>query len=128
IMLALGLTVSGTDSAPSAQLDELAALGARVRAGHGADFLARLGGGDTLVVSSAIREDNPELAEARRRGLRVLHRAGALASLTAGHRVIAVTGTHGKTTTTSMVTTILTRTGPSPSYVIGGTLAATGVN
>jgi UDP-N-acetylmuramate--alanine ligase len=125
VMLARGVTVSGSDSAESATLKELESLGARVHVGHDA---ANLGEADTLVVSSAIREDNPELAEARRRGLRVLHRAGALASLTAGRRVIAVTGTHGKTTTTSMVTTILTRTGPSPSYVIGGTLAATGVN
>src|SRR4029077_12896779 len=126
IMLALGLTVSGTDSAPSAQLDELAALGARVRAGHGADFLARLGGGDTLVVSSAIRPDNPELAEARRRGLRVLHRAAALASLMLGRQGIAVAATHGKTTTTSMITTILQASGAGPSYVIGGVLASTG--
>src|SRR5580704_13148462 len=75
IMLSLGVAVSGTDSAPSAQLDELRALGAEVSVGHAAD---RLGAADTLVVSSAIRAGNPELAEARRRGLRVLHRAAAL--------------------------------------------------
>jgi UDP-N-acetylmuramate--alanine ligase len=125
VMLARGVTVSGSDSAESATLKELESLGARVHVGHDA---ANLGEADTLVVSSAIREDNPELAEGRRRGLRVLHRAGALASLTAGRRLIAVTGTHGKTTTTSMVTTVLTGTGPTPSYVIGGTLASTGVN
>jgi UDP-N-acetylmuramate--alanine ligase len=125
VMLARGVSVSGSDSAQSATLKELESRGARVHVGHDA---ANVGDADTLVVSSAIREDNPELAEARRRGLRVLHRAGALASLTVGRRVIAVTGTHGKTTTTSMVTTILNGTGACPSYAIGGTLAATGVN
>src|SRR6185437_15086399 len=69
---------------------------------------------------------NPELAEARRRGLRVLHRSAALASLMPGRRVVAVTGTHGKTTTTSMITTVLLETGAGPAYAIGGVLAATG--
>jgi UDP-N-acetylmuramate--L-alanine ligase len=123
IMLARGTEVSGSDSASSAALDELAALGARVHTGHAA---GQLGDADTVVVSSAIREGNPELAEARRRGLRVLHRAAALASLMSGRRVIAVTGTHGKTTTTSMITTVLLETGAGPAYAIGGVLAATG--
>jgi UDP-N-acetylmuramate--alanine ligase len=123
IMLARGTAVSGSDSGASAALDELAALGARVHVGHAA---GQLGDADTLVVSSAIRETNPELAEARRRGLRVLHRAAALAALMAGRRVIAVTGTHGKTSTTSMVTTALLETGAGPAYAIGGLLAATG--
>jgi UDP-N-acetylmuramate--alanine ligase len=122
-MLARGTHVAGSDSAASAALDELAALGARVYAGHSA---GQVGDADTVVVSSAIRESNPELAEARRRGLRVLHRAAALASLMAGRRVTAVTGTHGKTTTTSMVATVLLETGASPAYAIGGVLAATG--
>ena len=125
VMLARGLPVSGSDAADSTTLKELQALGAQVHVGHDA---ANLGDADTLVVSSAIREDNPELAQARQRGLRVLHRAGALASLAASRRVIAVTGTHGKTTTTSMITTILLGTGAQPGYVIGGTLASTGVN
>jgi len=124
IMLARGVSVSGSDSAASAALTELEALGARVHVGHRAEYL---GEADTLVVSSAIRQENPELAEARRRGIRVLHRAGALASLMFGRRVIAVTGTHGKTTTTSMITTVLRETGADPGYVIGGVLAATGV-
>jgi UDP-N-acetylmuramate--alanine ligase len=125
VMLARGMPVSGSDAAESATLKELESLGARVHLGHRA---ANLGDAETLVVSSAIREDNPELAEARRRGLRVLHRAGALASLTADRRVIAVTGTHGKTTTTSMIATILLGVGAAPGYAIGGTLASTGVN
>jgi UDP-N-acetylmuramate--alanine ligase len=123
IMLARGTEVSGSDSGASAGLGELAALGARVHVGHAA---AQLGPADTLVVSSAIRETNPELAEARRRGLRVLHRAAALASLMTGRRVTAVTGTHGKTTTTSMIATVLLETGARPAYAIGGVLAATG--
>ena len=101
-----------------------AALGARVLVGHAA---GHLGDADTLVVSSAIRADNPELVEANSRGLRVVHRAAALASLMFGRRVIAVTGTHGKTSTTSMITTVLLETGADPAYAIGGVLAATGI-
>jgi UDP-N-acetylmuramate--alanine ligase len=123
IMLARGTEVSGSDSAASGAIEELATLGARVHTGHAA---GQLGDADTVVVSSAIRESNPELAEARRRGLRVLHRAAALASLMSGRHVIAVTGTHGKTTTTSMITTVLLETGAGPAYAIGGVLAATG--
>jgi len=124
IMLADGIAVSGSDSAPSPQLDDLAALGAEVTVGHAAQSL---GDADTLVVSSAIRADNPELVEAGRRGLRVLHRAAALASVMLGRRGIAVAGTHGKTTTTSMITTVLRHCGADPSYVIGGILAQTGL-
>ena len=123
IMLAHGTEVSGSDSGASAALTQLAALGARVHVGHAA---SQLGDADTLVTSSAIRADNPELAEARRRGVRVLHRAAALASLMFGRRVIAVTGTHGKTTTTSMIATVLLEAGARPTYAIGGVLAATG--
>ena len=127
IMLARGIGVSGSDSMPSAMLDDLHAQGARVRVGHAAANLGDLGPGDTLVVSSAIRPDNPELAEATRRGLRVMHRAAALASVMAGRRVIAVAGTHGKTTTTSMLTTVLRDCGADPGYVIGGILNETGL-
>jgi UDP-N-acetylmuramate--alanine ligase len=127
IMLARGVVVSGSDTADSAALAELAALGARVHVGHAA---GHLGDADTLVVSSAIRPTNPELVEANRRGLRVVHRAAALAALMFGRRVIAVTGTHGKTSTTSMIATVLIETsgaGADPAYAIGGVLAATGV-
>src|SRR6202007_41499 len=123
IMLARGTEVSGSDSGASAALDELAALGARVHVGHAAD---QVGDADTLVVSSAIRDSTPERAEPGRRGLRVLHRAAALASLMFGRRVIAVTGTHGKTTTTSMITTVLREAGADPGYVMGGVLPAPG--
>jgi UDP-N-acetylmuramate--alanine ligase len=127
IMLARGMSVSGSDTVPSALLDELVALGARVHIGHAAANLGDLGAGDTLVVSSAIRADNPELTEANRRGMRVLHRAAALASVMAGRRVVAVAGTHGKTTTTSMLTTVLRDCGADPGYAIGGVLLQTGL-
>jgi len=127
IMLARGIPVSGSDLMPSAMLDELAALGASVHVGHSSGNLGSLGSADTLVVSSAIRPDNPELAEASRRGMRVLHRAAALASVMAGRRVIAIAGTHGKTTTTSMLTTVLRECGADPGYVIGGILTETGL-
>jgi UDP-N-acetylmuramate--alanine ligase len=124
IMLARGVTVSGSDSTASPLLDDLAAAGARVTVGHSA---ANLGDADTVVVSTAIRPDNPEVLEARRRGLRVMHRAAALASIMLGHQGIAVAGTHGKTTTTSMIATVLLHSGSEPSYVIGGILAETGL-
>jgi UDP-N-acetylmuramate--alanine ligase len=124
IMLSRGSTVSGSDSVPSGLLDELAAAGARVAVGHAA---GNLGAADTVVVSTAIRPDNPELVTARQRGLRVLHRAAALASLMLGRQRIAVAGTHGKTTTTSMITTVLLHSGAEPSYVIGGIVAETGL-
>jgi len=127
IMLARGISVSGSDAMPSAMLDDLHAQGAAVHVGHAAANLGDLGPGDTLVLSSAIRADNPELAEATRRGLRVVHRAAALASVMAGRRVIAVAGTHGKTTTTSMLTTVLRDCGADPGYVIGGVLLETGL-
>jgi UDP-N-acetylmuramate--alanine ligase len=111
IMLARGIGVSGSDARDSALLGELRELGASVHVGHAPGHLGHLGPGDTLVVSSAIRADNPELAEATRRGMRVVHRAAALASVMAGRRVIAVAGTHGKTTTTSMLTTVLRECG-----------------
>ena len=124
IMISRGVKVSGSDAAPSDLLTALAGEGADVHVGHAA---ANIDGADTLVVSTAIREDNPELAEARRRGLRVLHRAAALASLMLGRRGIAVAGTHGKSTTTGMVTTILRHAGLGPGYVIGAILAETGL-
>src|SRR6516164_7265481 len=127
IMLARGIGVSGSDAMASALLDDLSAQGARVHIGHASANLGDLGAGDTLVLSSAIRPDNPELADATRRGMRVIHRAAALASVMAGRRVTAVAGTHGKTTTTSMLTTVLRACGADPGYVIGGILTETGL-
>jgi UDP-N-acetylmuramate--alanine ligase len=125
LMLARGVAVSGSDRAASEQLDALAALGAVVRVGHAA---ANVAGADTVVTTpSAIGDKNVEVVEARRRGITVIPRAAALASLMMGRQGIAVTGTHGKTTTTSMLTTILRHCGADPSYVIGGILAETGL-
>jgi UDP-N-acetylmuramate--alanine ligase len=125
ILLARGVAVSGSDQAASAQLDELAALGAVVHVGHAAESVDEA---DTVVTTpSAIRPDNPELVEARRRGIRIVPRAAVLASIMLGKQGIAVAGTHGKTTTTSMLTTVLRHCGADPSYVIGGILAETGL-
>jgi UDP-N-acetylmuramate--alanine ligase len=125
IMLARGIAVSGSDGVESPTLASLRALGARVHTGHAAE---QLGDADTVVVSTAVREDNPEYAEAVLRGLRVLPRSAALASVMAGRRVVAVAGTHGKTTTTALLTVALEAAGADPTYAIGADLAATGSN
>jgi UDP-N-acetylmuramate--alanine ligase len=124
IMIKRGLSVSGSDARDSELLGQLSDLGAKVFVGHAAE---QLGDAETVVVSTAIRADNPELVEARRRGLRVLHRAAALAALMAGRRTVAVAGTHGKTTTTSMLTVALQYAGADPAYCIGGQLVTTGL-
>lgn len=120
---ALGVPTSGSDMADSDALRQLAADGVRTFVGHDA---AQLGDAETIVVSSAIKESNVELAEARRRGLRVWHRSAALAGLMVGRRGIAIAGTHGKTTTTGMVASMLVALGEDPGYVIGSPLTATG--
>ena len=125
VLLGQGLRVSGSDAADSKGLRALAALGAEVHVGHTAGAVPDDG---TVVVSSAIREANPELAEARRRGLPVLHRSQALAAAMNGQQAIAVAGTHGKTTTTAMITVLLREAGLDPSFAIGGDVAALGVN
>ena len=125
VMLAQGLTVSGSDAKDSLVLKALAAAGAQVYIGHDATHLKAA---DTVVISSAIREDNVELRDARSRGLRVLHRSQALASLMRGSRRVAVAGTNGKTTTTSMLTVALQHCGVDPSFAVGGELAKHGTN
>ncbi len=117
LFLARGTLVSGSDMKDSKGLRELETLGAGVFVGHAA---YQLGEPDAVVISSAIHETNPELAEARRRGIPVWARAQALAALAAGARTIAVAGTHGKTTTTSMVGLVLERAGLDPTYLVGG--------
>ncbi|WP_214369446.1 UDP-N-acetylmuramate--L-alanine ligase [Pseudonocardia sp. H11422] len=126
ILLARGIAVSGSDAKDSHAVLALRALGARIEVGHDAGHLELLDGPPTVVVSTAIRETNPELAAARTRGLAVVHRADALAALTSGRRVAAVAGTHGKTSTTSMLTVALQHCGADPSFAIGGDLAASG--
>jgi len=125
ILLARGLAVSGSDAKDSAAVAALRALGAHVDVGHAA---AQVDGAQTVVVSTAVRDSNPELVEARRLGLRVLHRSQALVAVMQGRRVAAVAGTHGKTTTTSMLTVALQTCGADPSFAIGGELAAGGAN
>ena len=119
VLLARGTRVSGSDAKESRALRELQALGATVHVGHDA---AHLEAADTVVVSSAVRETNAELRAARDRGLRVLLRAEALAALLEGRRAVAVAGTHGKTTTTSMLTVAAFACGVDPSFAIGGDL------
>ncbi|NUR06728.1 MAG: UDP-N-acetylmuramate--L-alanine ligase [Nocardioidaceae bacterium] len=125
IMLARGIEVSGSDARESPVLASLRSLGATVHVGHAAEHVE---GADTLVVSTAVRADNPEVVEAQRRGLRVLPRSAALESVMQGRRVVAVAGTHGKTTTTSLLTVALQHAGADPSYAVGGQLADTGTN
>jgi UDP-N-acetylmuramate--alanine ligase len=126
--LARGDEVSGSDGVASATLDALRDLGATVHVGHDAAHLAHLGPDDVVVVSAAVKPDNPEYAAATGRGLTVRSRAQAMAALMEGRRVVAVAGTHGKTTTTSLLTVALQAAGADPTYTIGGDLAATGVN
>jgi UDP-N-acetylmuramate--alanine ligase len=126
ILLARGAQVSGSDAKDSPTVLALRALGARVAVGHEPGNLRRLDGPPTVVVSSAIRPNNPELAAARETGLLVLHRADVLAALMRGRRVACVAGTHGKTSTTSMLTVALQHDGLDPSFAIGGDLAAAG--
>ncbi len=125
IMLARGIPVSGSDASDSHALAALRALGATCFVGHDA---AHVDGAKTVVVSTAIRDINPEVVEARRRGITVLPRAAALSSLMHGRRAVAVAGTHGKTTTTSMLTVALQHCGVDPSFAIGGHLNESGAN
>ncbi|HEX5118133.1 MAG TPA: UDP-N-acetylmuramate--L-alanine ligase [Pseudonocardiaceae bacterium] len=129
ILLARGVPVSGSDAKDSPTVLALRAQGARIGIGQSADNLDLLPGGPSVVVvSSAIRDDNPELAGARARGITVLHRSAALAELMAGHRVICIAGTHGKTSTTSMLTVALQHCRLDPSFAIGGDLNESGAN
>ncbi|MEU6588153.1 UDP-N-acetylmuramate--L-alanine ligase [Streptomyces sp. NPDC046881] len=126
ILAQRGAKVAGSDAKDSATAEALRALGATVHIGHAAEHLAD--DASCVVVSSAIREDNPELARAAELGIPVVHRSDALAALMEGLRPIAVAGTHGKTTTTSMLAVSLTELGLEPSYAIGGDLDAPGSN
>ncbi|NYD79505.1 UDP-N-acetylmuramate--L-alanine ligase [Arthrobacter cupressi] len=125
IMVARGVTVSGSDAKDLPVMRELATAGARIAVGYAAE---NLGDAQTVVAGSAIREDNPELLAARAAGLPVLHRSEGLAATMGTDRVVAVAGTHGKSTTTSMVTVLLQQAGLDPSFAIGANVPALGVN
>jgi UDP-N-acetylmuramate--alanine ligase len=126
ILAARGATVAGSDHKESETAAALRALGVRVEIGHAATHLAQ--DATCVVVSSAIRPDNPELTAAAARGIPVVHRSDALAALMEGRRALAVAGTHGKTTTTSMLAVALSRLGLDPSFAIGGDLDQPGSN
>lgn len=119
LLAARGARVQGTDARRSAVTDALVAAGIQVWVGHDA---AHVAGAQTLVLSSAVRPDNPELVAAHAAGLRVLHRSQALAILMSGSRAVAVAGAHGKTTTSAMTAVVLREAGLDPSFAIGGSV------
>lgn len=125
LLLARGVPVSGSDAAYGPALEALRDSGARVHVGHDPSHVKHA---DTVVISSAVPEDNVELAAARSAGLPVLHRAQALAALMGDARRVAVAGANGKTTTTSMLTVALVAAGDDPSFASGGEIAQLGTN
>ena len=125
IALSDGISVSGSDAKDSSVLTALKALGATVYSSHAAENLADA---DVVIYSTAISASNPEMAFAVQRSIPILTRAQALALLMRGSKSIAVAGTHGKTTTSSMMTVALQGCGVDPSFAIGGTLMASGSN
>ena len=125
VLLNLGYRVSGSDLARSAVTERLVALGARVAVGHDA---ANIEGANAVVVSTAVRPDNPEVLAARQRRVPIVPRAVMLAELMRLKQGIAIAGTHGKTTTTSLVASVLGQGGLDPTFVIGGRLNSAGAN
>ena len=125
VLCTLGYQVSGSDNADNAVTRRLAKLGISVHRGHAA---ANVLDTDCIVVSSAIKPDNPELMEARAQRIPIVPRAEMLAELMRFRRGIAVAGTHGKTTTTSLLASVLGEGGLDPTFVIGGQLLAAGAN
>ncbi|NIL74497.1 UDP-N-acetylmuramate--L-alanine ligase [Rhodococcus sp. B10] len=130
ILLARGGQVSGSDAKESRGVLALRARGAEVRIGHDASALDILPGGPTVVVTThaAIPKTNPELVEARKRGIPVVLRPAVLSSLMEGYRTLLVSGTHGKTSTTSMLVVALQHCGFDPSFAVGGELNEAGTN
>lgn len=125
IMASQGADVSGSDLHNSSSLAALEAVGIKTFVGHSSEFVANV---DVVVRSSAVPLSNPEISEALRRGIPVLERAQALAELMEGKRSVAIAGTHGKTTTTSMLTVALQHCGFDPSFAIGATVRNSGTN
>ncbi|HEY5636655.1 MAG TPA: UDP-N-acetylmuramate--L-alanine ligase [Burkholderiales bacterium] len=125
VLLNLGYEVSGSDLSANAATRRLAGLGARIATSHDA---AHVGAADAVVVSTAVRADNPEVTAARARRIPVVPRALMLAELMRLKSGIAIAGTHGKTTTTSLVASVLAEGGLDPTFVIGGRLEAAGSN
>ncbi|MGB6524680.1 MAG: Mur ligase domain-containing protein, partial [Candidatus Acidiferrales bacterium] len=123
VLLALGYAVSGSDVKPSPTTERLRNLGAKIFDGHEAE---QVRGAQVVVISSAIRADNPEIAEARKQKIPVIPRAEMLAELMRLKYGIAVAGAHGKTTTTSLVASVLAAAGLDPTFVVGGRVNAAG--
>ena len=124
IMLHQGFAISGSDVVPGRLIDELVASGAKVSFGHSPANIPD--DCEAVVYSSAVKEENPEMIEARRRGLKIYRRAEMLAYLMSTRRGIGVAGAHGKTTTSAMIATMLERCGCDPTVIIGGMLPAIG--
>jgi UDP-N-acetylmuramate--alanine ligase len=125
VLLNLGYTVSGSDMADSATTRRLAEQGANVHFGHDATYIK---GADVVVTSTAVKADNPEVMAAKAQNITVIPRALMLAELMRFKQGIAIAGTHGKTTTTSLVASVLAAAGLDPTFVIGGRLTAAGTN
>jgi len=125
ILFNLGYTISGSDQADSATLQRLGGLGIRTGIGHAAEHIA---GADAVVTSTAVQGDNPEVLAARHNRIPVVPRALMLAELMRLKKGIAIAGTHGKTTTTSLVASVLAEAGLDPTFVIGGRLNSAGAN
>jgi len=125
IMLAKGFSISGSDKSESAMLTSLKALGAEIFVGHASQ---NLGDAQMVIISSAINESNAELLAAKAKGLPIIARATALAWLMSESTSVAIAGTHGKTTTTAMLTVALQSAGLDPSFAIGGTINTAGTN
>ncbi len=125
IMVRRGVPVTGSDDNETPFLAALRELDVPVSIGYDA---GHVGDADTLVVTTAAREDNPEVVEGQRRGLRILPRSAGLAAVMHDRDVLAVAGTHGKTTTTALLTVALLEAGADPTYAVGGVLRATGRN
>jgi UDP-N-acetylmuramate--alanine ligase len=125
VLLTLRYKVSGSDLSENASTRRLRQLGARIQIGHDE---ANVAGADAVVVSTAVKEDNPEVVAARARRIPLVPRALMLAELMRLKQGIAVAGTHGKTTTTSLVASVLAEGGLDPTFVIGGRLEAAGSN
>ncbi|HEX3382682.1 MAG TPA: UDP-N-acetylmuramate--L-alanine ligase, partial [Paraburkholderia sp.] len=125
VLVNLGYQVSGSDLSGNAVTERLAALGARISIGHAAENIE---GANAVVVSTAVRSDNPEVLAARHRRIPIVPRAVMLAELMRLKQGIAIAGTHGKTTTTSLVASVLAAGGLDPTFVIGGRLISAGAN
>ena len=125
VLLNLGYTVSGSDLCSNATTQRLADLGAKVTQGHAAENVV---GADAIVISSAVKSDNPEVVAGRERHIPIVPRAMMLAELMRLKSGIAIAGTHGKTTTTSLVASVLAEGGLDPTFVIGGRLTSAGAN